>query len=202
MDVLDKYKKAWENQPESEKQISKQAIFKMTRAKSSSIVKWIFIIGLFELLLFILSYFFIDYEKAYDMYEEIGLKNFAIYTQVLSVIIFFYFLIKFFKNFRSISVTDSTKELMSKILETRKSVKTYVIVNLAIVSVIFLIVSIASFLKMPEDLTAQKLTIFSVIMVVIAAIVLGLIWCFYQLLYGFLLKKLNKNYKELSKLEH
>jgi hypothetical protein len=33
------------------------------------------------------------------------------------------------------------------------------------------------------------------------AIFLGLFWLFYQLIYGILLKKLNRNYKELAKLD-
>jgi hypothetical protein len=39
------------------------------------------------------------------------------------------------------------------------------------------------------------------IFIFIGAIFLGLFWLFYQLIYGILLKKLNRNYKELAKLD-
>ena len=39
------------------------------------------------------------------------------------------------------------------------------------------------------------------ILLVLLGLTLGIMWLFYQLLYGFLLKKLNTNYKELAKLD-
>ena len=48
MDLLEKYKKAWDNQPEETNKVSKIDIYKMAHSKSSSIVKWIFIIGVLE----------------------------------------------------------------------------------------------------------------------------------------------------------
>lgn len=60
MDLLDNYKKAWENQPEEITRISTSEIYKMTQSKSSSIVKWIFVIGLLEFAFMILSTFVFD----------------------------------------------------------------------------------------------------------------------------------------------
>ena len=53
MDLLDKYKKTWSNQPEEAHKLSKVEIYKMAHSKSTSIVKWIFIIGLLEFLIII-----------------------------------------------------------------------------------------------------------------------------------------------------
>ena len=46
MDLLDKYKKAWKNQPEEASKRSTVEIYKLAQSNSSSIVKWIFIIGI------------------------------------------------------------------------------------------------------------------------------------------------------------
>ena len=43
MDLLDKYKKAWGNQPEETNTVSEVDIYKLAHSKSSSVVKWIFI---------------------------------------------------------------------------------------------------------------------------------------------------------------
>jgi len=201
MDVLDKYKQAWQNQPEDAKKILKQEIFEMAHAKSSSIVKWIFIMGLVELGLFIITYLFMDLEKAYELYEQLGLRNFAYALQIISFTVFGYFLFKFYKNYKSISTTDATKDLMSKILKTRKSVKTYVIINLVLISLTIITVGLASYIEIQESLTDGKLMLFVLLMVGLLIAFIGIIWLFYQLLYGFLLRKLRINYKELSKLE-
>ena len=37
--------------------------------------------------------------------------------------------------------------------------------------------------------------------IILIGVMIALYWLFYQLLYGILLRKLNKNYKDLSKLE-
>ncbi len=61
MDSLDKYKKAWiDQQSEETNKVSKADIYKMSKSKSSSIVKWIFIIGILELLFWTsLNFYFI-----------------------------------------------------------------------------------------------------------------------------------------------
>ena len=53
MDILDNYKKAWENQPEENDRVNEAQIYKMAHSRSSSIVKWIFIIGILICLLIV-----------------------------------------------------------------------------------------------------------------------------------------------------
>jgi hypothetical protein len=197
---LDKYKKAWDNQPEETNTVSKVDIYKMAHSRSSSIVKWIFIIGILEFVVLNSLYLFIDMDDTIKEYEKLGLSNFIIYSQVIAYPILFYFLIKFYLNYKNISINDSTKKLMSKILKTRKTVKHYVIFNLIYVFVVIISVSTATIKTHPEFKTAQ-ISIFIITTVIITFFLLIILWGFYQLLYGILLRKLNKNYKELAKLE-
>ena len=46
----------------------------------------------------------------------------------------------------------------------------------------------------------QMMTIIIITQIVMIALMLLVLWLFYYLLYGILLKKLNKNYLELTKL--
>jgi len=201
MDLLDNYKKAWENQPEAEHKISRNEIFKMMHAKSSSIVKWIFIIGLCEFISIPLTYFLIDIEKAIKVYEDLGLLNFVIYSSFITFPVLLYFLYKFYTNYKNISVIDDTKILMIKILKTRKTVKNYVIFNLSLMTLFLIILSIAGILHFEHEIENTKFII--IILVIVAIIIASVVsyWLLYQLLYGILLKKLNKNYKELAKLD-
>nr|BFF40566.1 hypothetical protein BACY1_23710 [Tenacibaculum mesophilum] len=197
---LDKYKKAWGNQSEETNKVSKIDIYRMAHSKSSSIVKWIFIIGILEFIFLNSFYFIFDKEEAYEEYKKLGLYNFMIYSQFIIYPVLLYFLIKFYLNYKSISVVDSTKTLMTKIIKTRKTVKYYVIFNLLYVFTFGIIVAIAS-LKAHPEFNSKQVLISIIVTVIMLIIMLIVLWCFYQLLYGILLRKLNKNYKELAKLE-
>ena len=202
MDLLEKYKETWQNQPEEEdNKFSSVDIYKMAKSKSSSIVKWIFIIGILEFVVLNSLYFFIDLEEEYAEYEKIGLMSFVYYSQILAYIILFYFLAMFYKNYKSISTIDSTKKLMKKIIRTRKTVRNYVLFNLGYMALMMIIVMVAEINFKFEDLNTKQIFLIMLLTLVITLVILGVLWLFYQLLYGILLKKLNRNYKELAKLD-
>jgi len=201
MDLLDNYKKAWDNQPEDAHKVSSLEIYKMAQSKSSSIVKWIFIIGIAEFVGLNSLYFFIDMGEAMKEYEKLGIENFVFYSQIAAYIILFYFLAKFYQNYKRISVTASTNTLMKKILKTRKTVRNYVIFNLGYMVLIIMVVSIASINMNFEELNTKQLLLIVLSTLIATLLILGLLWLFYQLLYGILLRKLYRNYKELAKLD-
>jgi hypothetical protein len=201
MDVLDTYKKTWKTQVEMPCKFSTLEIYKMAHAKSSSIVKWIFVIGILEFVFMNSLYFFMDMEDAYKEYEKLGLKSFVLYSQIVAYGILLYFLIQFYLNYVKISTVASTKSLMNKILKTRKTVRNYVFFNLSYLALTMIVVTIATININMEDLTNKQILIVVFLMMIATVVILGVFWLFYQLLYGFLLKKLNGNYKELARLE-
>lgn len=92
---------------------------------------------------------------------------------------------------------------MKDILNTRKIVKYYVWYNLLLV---FFSSTIAVYFEVKNNsriniLFTKHEGLFIVVGVAIIAFSLLLFWLFYKLLYGILLNKLNKNFKELSKIE-
>ena len=208
---LEKYKETWESQPEETNKVSKVDIYKMSHSKSSSIVKWIFIIGILEVLFWSSLNFFTpdDYIK---VSEDFNLKDFLHYFMVLHYIVIFLFLILFYRNYSSVSVVDSTKILMNKILRVRKTVKYYVYYNLIGFIVITIIVNGVMFSNTEVlmetmnpnhlDVNANSLiTTTLIIQILVLLVMLLILWLFYKLTYGTLLKKLNRNYKELGKIE-
>ncbi len=96
---------------------------------------------------------------------------------------------------------------MENILRTRKVIKYYVLYNLIM---IFITIPLSLYFEFNQNLEfhdqvaafdATQMTILVAITILVTAIFLGVIWLFYKLLYGILLKRLNRNYNELKKLE-
>jgi hypothetical protein len=201
MDLLDNYKKAWKNQPEQASKRSTIEIYKLAHSRSVSIVKWIFIIGILEFVILNSIYFFIDMDEAYAEYEKLGLMNFIFYSQIVAYTILFYFLVIFYLNYKRISTTDSTSNLMKKIIKTRKTVRNYVLFNLGYMLLVMVVATVASIQTNLEDLNNKKILFIVFASLIATLLILGILCLFYQLLYGFLLKKLNTNYKELAKLD-
>ena len=200
MDLLENYKKAWVNQPEENEKLSSLEIYKLAHSKSSSIVKWIFIIGILEFVFLNSLYFFIDMDEAYAEYKKMGLESFVYYSQIAAYGILLYFLVMFYLNYKRISTTDATRTLMRKILKTRKTVRNYVLFNFSYIALIMIAVTVASINNNFEDLNNKQIILIIVAMIICTFLCIGVLWLFYQLLYGFLLRKLNRNYKELAKL--
>jgi hypothetical protein len=89
---------------------------------------------------------------------------------------------------------------MRKIIKTRKTVRNYVLFNFSYIALIMVAVTVASINNNFEDLNNKQIILTIVAMLIATFLFLGVLWLFYQLLYGFLLRKLNRNYKELAKL--
>ena len=208
---LSNYKKVWKNQPEGKNKISALEIYKMTQSKSNSIVKWIFIIGLLEFVFWFAINYLGTKNGALEPYEKLNLISFIDNVSYFHYVVVVLFLILFYRNFSLISTIDNTKTLMKNILLVRKTVKWYVYYNLINVVVFSIILNILIF-NTPdvinilsgidnESFNQEHMTsVFIIAQIVVIAIMLLILWLFYYLLYGILLKKLNKNYKELTKL--
>lgn len=215
MDLLDKYKKTWGLQPKNIDKISSEEIYKMARSKSISIVKWIFILGLIEFSIGIVFMFLNIYQnQTYDMLAtDLLTRKYLLYLSFLTVPFLLYFLNMFYNNYKNISVTDNTRVLMEMIKKTRRSVRNYILFNLAVIVLGSIIITFISLKNSTRDIILQNQIIdfqlnfdddesIILIMVIITVIILTVIWSFYQLIYGNLLKKINRNYRELKKLDN
>ena len=211
MDFLDNYKKVWSHQPTQNKQISIPEIYKLAHSKSSSIVKWIFIIGILEFVFWTCLNFLVP-DSFYKIYEDLNLNVFLNFFMGLHYIVIVAFIFLFYKNYKKISLADNTKKLIKDILKIRKTVNYYVYYNLITAFLISLLINITLFsdterliqIMKVEKLSgnvSQIITITALSQLVALIIILTILWLFYKLIYGILLKKLSKNYKELSRLD-
>ena len=200
MDQLEILKKDWKKQEGTLPKLSKAELTKLIYKKSSSIVKWIFIISVLEFILPFIALLFPGYDTSMKGYQSLGLSSFINITFFVYYVVILYFIFRFYKNYKSISANSNPKKLMQNIIKTRKTVKYYIWFNLAlafIISVVVLYITLNSseFLeKIPEG---TNLSIIWIIALFLVFVVIGLFWLFYRLIYGILLNKLKRNYNEL-----
>lgn len=213
MDQLELLKKQWQSREHELPKLTYEDIYKMLLKKSSSIVKWIFYISIAEILFWTLLSFMVP-ESSTKFSDDIGLHNVLVGVNVLNYTVFGFFIILFYLNYRKISTTDSIKELMKNILRTRKTVKYFVIYN--VTGSILLIIGINFYYYFNQDIVFRFMTedygitnisqhqfmkVFFVIQILFGIVMIGFILLFYRIVYGILLRKLHKNYKELKKIE-
>ena len=212
MDELDLLKKDWQRREENLPKLSYDELYGMLLKKSSSIVKWIFYISIIEFVFWavlnLLSYDkeFLELEKQWHVFEL------STFLTVVNYLVLVYFIYKFYKHHKRISVTDSAARLMRSILRVKRTVTQYVWFNIAIFSVSLILLLYGSLRYGEESVQIQQAaanaaneTVFWIMVVGTILMVLGfilvLIWLFYKLLYGILLNRLRKNYRELQRME-
>jgi hypothetical protein len=214
MDNLELLKQTWQNREQDLPQLSYQDIYQMLLKKSSSIVKWIFFISIGELIFWTVLAFFVP-ESSKEINNSIGLKDTFIIVNIIHYAIFAVFIFLFYKNYRSIQVTDTVKRLMKSILSTRRTVKYFVIYNVGASILLLIGVNIYYYTKREQlyELMVENFegysaipqesftSVFFISQLIFGVVLVGLIILFYRIIYGILLKRLKHNYNELRKIE-
>jgi uncharacterized membrane protein YhdT len=211
MDELELLKKDWQENQKFPK-LSKQEIYALLRKKSSSIVKWIFILSLIEFGFWTVLALFMKDTEAQQRFDSYEMDHIMIPFMVIGYLILGYFFVTFYKNYKKISSTDSVKLLMKNILKTRKTVKQYVLFNLVFIYISLVIGVWIEMDKNPDfQLITSKFTetneylvmygIVALLTLLMMVALTGILLGFYYLVYGILLKRLKKNYKVLKEIE-
>ncbi len=215
MDELELLKKDWQKKEGMMPKLSYDEIYSMLWKKSSSIVKWIFIISIIEFVLPHLLYLLPSVRQGMDFYEQLGVKNLMIGISVFNYVVVFYFIFQFYKRYREISVLESARDLMRRIIRTRRTVKHYIIFALSLFLFSFLAIASAIYFSDGEhlisvlnlddeakDLSPTRLkALISIVFIIMGILFTALIGLIYFLIYGLLIRKLGRNYNELKRLE-
>lgn len=202
-DELDLLKQDWKKSEQNLPKISKEDIYKMIWKKSSSNIKWIFIISVLEFTLGLLLGIF------YHPSEEVlQLPMLVDVITWITLVILIYFAIRFYKNYKKVTVSASVKDLMDTILKARKTVKHYIIIMLGLggITAMFetsyiLIAQNGGWDHFIETASVSKYLIIIGLSLLVTVLILGFFLGIYSLLYGILLRRLNRNYKEIKKIE-
>ena len=209
MDELELLKKDWkENKSDDFKNYTEQELFAMTKKRSVSIAKWVFIIALLELgFWFLIGYLASSSEGS--KLEDIPFVDVVFNVMdIISILLPFVFIGSLlYLNFK-IRTEENPKKLMEKILLMKKCIQWYIRIFLGEIVVFFIISMILSFYieyntlegKELEELYFMIFIMFIPFLMIIFIFVLFLRFI-YHLVYGKLLHKLKQNYEELSRME-
>lgn len=212
-DELEILKSDWKKRQQNLPKLSYNEIYKMLYKKSTTIVKWIFIISIAELI-FWTSLSLITPQSTHEVLDLLGLTKYLLIFNIIHYIIFIGFIVVFFKNYASIKVTDNTKQLMASILKTRKTVRFFVIYNVTGFALLLILLNLLYYFQgdllfeyfSQENGVAYQdketlMLSFYIVNIIFGIVMLGLVLLFYRIVYGIFLKRLKKNYNELAKIE-
>ncbi|WP_031428360.1 hypothetical protein [Flavimarina sp. Hel_I_48] len=211
MDALELLKKDWKKQESSFPQIKTDALYKMIHQRSSSLTKWILIIAIIEFIFWVGINVVTSTKESIENLKQLHFYKINIVLTIVNFSIILYFIYRFFINYKHIQTTDNTRQLMRKILKVRRTVNYYVIYNLTFLFVSAIMVMTAMYFYDPRvkelleisESGHGRITSWGLILLSTGFIILliTVFWLFYKLLYGILMRRLKRNYKELNKLE-
>lgn len=215
---LDSFKKTWQEQPVQPKYNSDE-ILQMLNRKSRNYVKYIFWISVVELLFFSvlgLFYFFqgdesdsfrkilekLGAQESPELENNFDLAYLAI--KVISLLITAYFVLKFYQNYRKIKIEENLKGLIIRIIKFKKTVNAFILISIAILVAFTLVFSAFLFYILNSQNiqpSNSNLTIVIVGTIVSTVLCVLLIWLYYRLVYGIIIRKLDKNLKQLKDID-
>ena len=205
MDELELLKKDWkENKSDDFKNYTEKELFAMTKKRSVSIAKWVFIVALLELGFWFLIGYLMPSSSSEDKYQDIPFVDgiFSVMDMITILLPFVFIGSLLYLNFK-IRIEENPKKLMGKILLMKKCIKWYIKIFLGEVALFFIISMALSFYTNYYILEGEELVaLFVSVMLIVFIFILVLFLRFiYHLVYGKLLYKLKQNYEELSRME-
>ena len=105
MEELELLKKDWKKQEGNYPKLSYNEIYKMILKKSSSIVKWIFIISLLEFVFWTIISFGLKDTSAMKRFQEFDADAYIVPLAIIGYAVLIYFFYLFYRNYR-VTETD------------------------------------------------------------------------------------------------
>jgi len=215
---LDNFKKTWQEQPVQQKYDNSE-ILQMLNRKSRNYVKYIFWISVIEFLFFtVLGLFYIIQGKESNSFlsilEKLGarkttelegsLDNIYVVLKILSLSVTAYFVYKFYQNYKKIKIEENLKKFILKIIQFKKTVNAFILINILLLIAFTSIFTVFIFYILNTqhiEVTNSTLTGFIIGIIVSTALAVLLIWLYYKLVYGIIMRKLDKNLKQLKDID-
>ena len=215
---LDDFKKTWQQEPVQPKYNTSE-IELMLNKSSRNYVKYILWISIVEFILIFgvnLYYTYLGEETAdlTNVLGKLGIDNSEDFKNTLTQIYlvlkivslsmtaaFIYF---FYQNYRKINVESNLKKLILQIIRFKKTVQLFILANIVLLIVFSLILGIYIFSVFSQqniELTNSTMFGFFTGLLVTVGISVVLIWLYYRVVYGFILKRLGRNLDQLRKIE-
>ena len=215
---LDSFKETWQQQPVQPKYDSSD-IESMLNKSSRNYVKYILWISVVEFILILIANLYYTFlgEDTADLMSVLGKLGINNSSNLESTISQLYFVLKmvslgltgifvflFYQNYRKIKIESNLKKLILQIFTFKKTVQLFILANIGLVILFTLILGLFTFLVLAEQniaLTNPTLIGFIAGLALTMGISVVLIWIYYRLVYGFILRRLGKNLEQLQNIE-
>jgi len=187
--------------------------------KSRNYVKYIFWISVFEFLFFSvmgLFYFFQGEETNgfLNVLEKLGAEktpevennfdNIYLGLKILSLLVTAYFVYKFYENYRKIKIEENLKGLITRIIKFKKTVNAFILISILLLVAFTSIFTVFVFYALNSqniDPANSAVTIFVIGITLSTGLCVLLIWLYYRLVYGIIMRKLDRNLTQLRDIE-
>ena len=215
---IEQFKKTWQEQAIQPKYNSDE-IRLMLNKSSRNYVKYILGISIAEFLVILgMNFYYIflgdDTNSYLNILEKLGVKNNAdliadlshlyFVLKVISLILTGFFVFKFYKNYKHIKIESNLTKLILQIIKFKNTVNYFILANVFLIILYTIALGIfASWALSNQNITLTHPTLvgFYVGLLLMMILSVVLIWVYYRIVYGIILKKLGKNLEELQKIE-
>lgn len=215
---LDQLKKSWQEHKVAPKYNSTE-IEAMRNKSSRNYVKYIFWISCAEFLVILgmnIYYLFAgeDSQTYINILRKVGVHN-SVEVQsnfdhlyyvlkIISLILTAVFVVQFYWNYKKITVESNLKKLIVQIIKFKKTVNLFILANifLMILYTVALVI-FTNWILFEQNIALARSTLigFYAGFGVMMALGVVLIWIYYRVVYGIILKKLGDNLLELKKID-
>lgn len=215
---LDQFKKTWQDQ-EVKPKYDTIEIESMLNKSSRNYVKYILWISLAEFLVILcLNIYYLfwgnDTESFMNIFEKLGIEKSMVIEanfehlyfglKIISLMLTAFFVILFYRNYIKIRIESNLKKLILQIIKFKKTVNFFIIANIILMIFYGIVLTIFTFWALSKQhihLNSSTLIGFYTGIFVMIILSVLLIWLYYRIVYGILLKKLAKNLEELKRIE-
>lgn len=215
---LDSFKETWQKQPIEPKYDSTD-IESMLNKSSRNYVKYILWISLVEFILILsanLYYTFLgeDTSDLMSVLSKLGINDsgrfehsieqFYLILKIVSLALTGVFVVLFYRNYRKIKIECNLKNLILQIIKFKNTVQLFILANIVLVILFTSVLGIFTFSILAEQniqLSNPTFIGFIVGLVLTMGISVVLIWFYYRIVYGFILRRLGRNLEQLQNIE-
>lgn len=214
---IDDFKKSWQEQKPEVYQSSE--IEAMLNKKSRNYVKYILWISVAEFLFFaavnIFTVFGTKNDSSFmDLLQKLGVnvtnnieedfQHLYLLLKIFSLAITAFFIILFYKNYKQIDIENNLKKFILQIIRFKKTVNLFIITNIAVLVVFTAVLTnfTMNVLRFQNVyLNNSTLAGFTIGILVSLSIGILLILLYYRIVYGIIMRRLDKKLKQLQQIE-
>ena len=215
---FDDLKKSWQEQ-EVKSPYESTDILKMLNKGSRNYVKYILWISIIEfafLLAMNLFYLLQNEEQSsfVAIVEKIGLKstdqmtknfeNMYLAMKFISILVTAAFVVIFYNNYKKIRIEENLKKLIHQIIKFKKTVNAFILTNITLLVIFSSILMIYIYYQIShQDLTISNEAFLGFIIGSVIGLLFAffMIWLYYKIVYGIIMRRLAKNLEQLQEIE-